>query len=92
MTRHVLVVAGLTISLFLSGCSQGLINQGGDTKCKDFLGQDDKTQIETVTKMLKDEKSTEPPNLEVTGTRLSVQTYCQVAGNADSKVSESPHL
>lgn len=92
MKRGILFVAGLSISLCLSGCSQGLINQGGDTKCKDFLGQDDKAQIEAVTKMLKDEKGSDPPNLEVTGTRLSVQTYCQVAGQQDSKIKESPHL
>jgi len=92
MKRRVLFVAEISLSLCLSGCSQGLINQGGDTKCGDFLGQDDKTQVESVTKMLKDEKGAEPTTLEVTGTRLSVQTYCQVAGKGDSKISESPHL
>jgi acid stress chaperone HdeA len=92
MNRGTLLVAGLTVALALVGCSQGVLNQGGDTTCKDFLGQDDKTQTETVTKMLKDEKGSDPANLEITGTRLSVQTYCQVAGKQDTKISASPHL
>jgi acid stress chaperone HdeA len=92
MNRGTLLVAGLAVVLALGGCSQGIINQGGDTTCKNFLGQDDKTQTETIAKMLKDEKGTDAANLEITGTRLSAQTYCQVAGKQDSKISESPHL
>lgn len=90
--RGTLLIAGLAAAAFLSGCSSGVINQGGDTKCKDFTGQDDKTQTETVAKMLKDEKGTDAANLEITGTRLSAQTFCQVAGKQDSKISEAPHL
>jgi acid stress chaperone HdeA len=92
MTRGTLLVAGIAVAVALSSCSSGVINQGGDTKCKDFLGQDEKTQNETIAKMLKDEKGTDAANLEITGTRLSAQTYCQVAGKQDSKISESPHL
>jgi acid stress chaperone HdeA len=92
MNRGTLLVGGLAVVLALGGCSQGIINQGGDTTCKTFLGQDDKAQTETIAKMLKDEKGTDAANLEITGTRLSAQTYCQVAGKQDSKISESPHL
>ncbi|MCW2527487.1 MAG: hypothetical protein JWM76_2347, partial [Pseudonocardiales bacterium] len=49
-------MAGIAVAISLSGCSSGIVNQGGDTKCKDFLGQDEKTQTETISKMLKDEK------------------------------------
>ncbi|MET0702842.1 MAG: hypothetical protein ABWY93_24590 [Mycobacterium sp.] len=90
--RGTLLIAGLAAAISLSGCSSGLVNQGGDTSCKDFLGQDDKTQNETISKMLKDEKGTDPANLEITGTRLSAQTFCQVAGKEESKVKEAPHL
>jgi acid stress chaperone HdeA len=90
--RGTLLIAGLAAAACLSGCSSGLVNQGGDTKCKDFMGQDDKTQTDTIAKMLKDEKGTDAANLEITGTRLSVQTFCQVAGKQDSKVSGAPHL
>ncbi len=82
----------MSVAISLSGCSSGIVNQGGDTKCKDFLAQDEKTQNETISKMLKDEKGTEPANLELTGTRLSAQTYCQTAGTQDTKISQAPHL
>ncbi|CAN5274445.1 hypothetical protein BH09ACT8_BH09ACT8_64840 [soil metagenome] len=92
MKRGTLLIAGIAVAVSLSGCSSGIVNQGGDTKCKDFLGQDEKTQTETISKMLKDEKGTDAANLEITGTRLSVQTYCQTAGTQDTKVSQAPHL
>jgi len=92
MKRAAVLVAGMSLCLALSGCSEGLINLGGDTKCKDFMGQDDKAQTDAVSKMLKDEKGADAANLEITGTRLSVQTFCQVAGKQDSKISEAPHL
>ena len=46
----------------------------------------------TVAKMLKDEKGTDAAQLEVTGTRLAVQTWCQTAGTPDSTIKEAPHL
>ena len=75
----------------LVGCSAPSIT-GGDTSCKSFLGADEKTQTEAVSKMLKDEKGQEAAQLEITGTRLSVQTFCQTAGKEDSKIKEAPHL
>ncbi len=42
--------------------------------------------------MLKDEKGQDAAQLEITGTRLSVQTFCQTAGKQDSKIKEAPHL
>ena len=32
------------------------------------------------------------PVCEITGTRLSVQTWCQTLGTPDSKIKEAPHL
>ncbi len=75
----------------LVGCSAPSIT-GGDTSCKDFLGADEKTQTDAVAKMLKDEKGQDAAQLEITGTRLSVQTFCQTAGKQDSKIKEAPHL
>jgi acid stress chaperone HdeA len=84
------LVSGVIAGLMLVGCSPSV--QGGDTKCKDFVGADEKTQNEAINKMLKDEKGTEPATLEITGTRLSIQTFCQTAGKQDSKIKEAPHL
>ena len=84
--------AVIIAALMFSACSPSeVINTGGDTKCKDFVSQDEKKQSEEVSKMLKDKSGTEPASLEITATRLSVQTYCQTVGKPDSKISEAPH-
>ncbi|OBK24024.1 hypothetical protein A5634_04480 [Mycobacterium asiaticum] len=79
-------------ALMFSGCSASkIINTGGDTKCKDFVSQDEKKQSEEVSKMLKDKSGAEPSSIEITATRVSVQAYCQTVGKPDSKISEAPH-
>jgi acid stress chaperone HdeA len=82
---------GLAAVALLSGCSSGVINQGGDTKCKDFLTAEEKDQNESVSKMLKDENGTDPSNLEITATRVAAQGYCQILGNEDTQIKEAPH-
>ena len=78
--------------LLFSGCSaSNVINTGGDTKCKDFVTQDDKKQGEEVSKMLKDKSGADPTNIEISATRLSALTYCQTLGKPDTKISEAPH-
>lgn len=78
--------------LLSSGCSASqVINTGGDTKCKDFVDQDEKKQDDEITKMLKDKSGADPSNLEISATRLSVSTYCKTLGQPDSKISEAPH-
>ncbi|MBP2454265.1 hypothetical protein [Mycolicibacterium lutetiense] len=84
------LMAGAVAGSVLVGCSPAIT--GGDTKCKDFIGQDEKTQNEAVAKMLKDEKGADAAQLEITGTRLAVQTFCQTVGKQDSKIKEAPHL
>ncbi|WP_046300966.1 hypothetical protein [Mycobacterium sp. UM_Kg27] len=78
--------------LISSGCSASqVINTGGDTKCKDFVEQDEKKQDDEITKMLKDKSGADPSNLEISATRLSVSTYCKTLGKPESKISEAPH-
>jgi acid stress chaperone HdeA len=84
-------VTGLVSVALLSGCSSEVLNQGGDTKCKDFLTAEEKDQNESVSKMLKDEKGTDPSNLEITATRVAAQGYCQILGNEDTMIKEAPH-
>ena len=90
------LVAGIGAAgvVALTGCSGGggIINQGGDTKCKDFMSFEEKKQNDAITKMLKDQKDKEPSNLEVTGARTAVTIYCQTLGKDKSKISETPHL
>ena len=90
--KQVAVATTAVAMLFLSGCSASqVINTGGDTKCKDFITQDEKKQNDEVTKMLKDKSGTDATNLELTATRLSAATYCQTLGKPDTKISEAPH-
>ncbi|WP_197378660.1 hypothetical protein [Mycolicibacterium mengxianglii] len=84
-------VSGLASIALLSGCSSSVINQGGDTKCKDFLTAEEKDQNESVSKMLKDENGTDPSNLEITATRVAAQGYCQIVGNEDTMIKQAPH-
>ncbi|HXS84632.1 MAG TPA: hypothetical protein VN741_03245 [Mycobacterium sp.] len=85
-------VAMAIAALLFSGCSASqIINTGGDTKCKDFTTQDEKKQNDEVSKMLKDKSGSDPSNLQITATRLSVATYCQTLGKPDSKIDEAPH-
>ena len=86
-----IVVSGLASVALLSGCSGSVINQGGDTKCKDFLTAEEKDQNESVSKMLKDENGTDPSNLEITATRVAAEGYCQILGNEDTMIKEAPH-
>ena len=86
------VLAASAATAVISGCSASeVVNTGGDTKCKDFLTQDEKKQNDEVSKMLKDKSGADPTNLEISATRLSAATYCQTVGKPDSKISESPH-
>ena len=70
-----------TAALLLSGCSASqIINTGGDTKCKDFITQDEKKQNDEVSKMLKDKSGADPSNLQISATRFSATAYCQTVG------------
>ena len=84
------IAAGIALSGLASGC--GAKAEGGDTTCKDFTSANDADQQTAVSKMLKDEKGTDPAQLAITGTKLAVQTFCQTAGKQDSKIKEAPHL
>ncbi len=92
MKKSVVFAAMALGVLISSGCSASeVINTGGDTRCKDFVEQDQKKQDDEVAKMLKDHSGADPSNLEISATRLSVSTYCKTLGTPDSKISEAPH-
>ena len=86
------VLTALAAAAVTSGCSASeIVNTGGETKCKDFLTQDEKKQNDEVSKMLKDNSGQDPTNLEITATKASVTLYCQALGKEDTKISEAPH-
>lgn len=86
------LMSGVVVALALGACSSTPAITGGDTTCKNFLAADDKTQTEAVTKMLKDEKGADAAQLEISGTKVSVQTYCQTVATPDTKIKSAPHL
>lgn len=93
-----LPIAIAIAALLFSGCSVSqVINTGGDTKCKDFITQDEKKQNDEVSKMLKDVRAkdksgADPTMADIATTRSAVLTYCQTVGkpDPDSKISEAP--
>jgi acid stress chaperone HdeA len=90
--KRIVGTAVAVAALLLSGCSASqVINTGGDTKCSDFIKQDENKQNTEVSKMLQDKSGAQPNNMEITATRLSAATYCQTIGTPDSKISEAPH-
>jgi acid stress chaperone HdeA len=86
------VLAASAAAAIMSGCSASeVVNTGGDTKCKDFLTQDEKKQNDEISKMLKDKSGQDPSNMEITATKTSATLYCQALGKEDTKISEAPH-
>src|SRR6476660_9840592 len=86
------ILAASAAAAVISGCSASeIVNTGGDTKCKDYLTQDEKKQNDEVSKMLKDKSGQDPTNPEITATKTSVALYCQALGKEDTKISEAPH-
>lgn len=92
MRMQMILASGVAAATLLTGCSTAVMNSGGDTTCKDFTAADEKRQNESITKMLTDEGKSAPANLELAGTRIAVQTYCQTVGTPDSKISQAPHM
>jgi acid stress chaperone HdeA len=86
------LIAMVIAALLFSGCSVSqVINTGGDTKCKDFVTQDEKKQTDEVSKMLKDSGAA-TTTAQIDTTRSLAVTYCQTVGkpDPDSKISEAP--
>ena len=97
--KAVASAAMLTAMLLFSGCSVSqMINTGGNTKCKDFVTQDEKHQTDEVSKMLKDSGAKDktgatPTTADIQTVRSATVTYCQTVGkpDPDSKIAEAPH-
>lgn len=87
-----MLATALTATALLTGCSGTVLNKGGDTTCQDFTAADEKTQNETLNKMLKDEGKNAPSNIELSATRAAVVGYCKTLGSPDTPISKAPHL
>lgn len=94
-----MATVGVVIAaLLVGGCSASqVINTAGDTKCKDFIQQNQKRQTDEVSKMLKDsslkdKSGANPTTADINTARASAVAYCQTVGkpDPDSKISEAP--
>lgn len=92
MNRFGMAAAALlaVATFVLSGCSS-VVNEGGNTTCKEFKGQDEAKQNSEIVKMLKDRNGKEPNNLEITATRVSAKAFCETLGKDSSKISDINH-
>lgn len=90
-------MAGTAAALFavtvLSGCSdvERALNQGGDTKCSEYLAQGVDSQRITITKFLKQQNNTEtePTGTAVDLTMAAVQGLCQVQANTETPIKNA---
>ncbi|MEU0544911.1 hypothetical protein [Nocardia sp. NPDC005978] len=89
--------AGAAAALFavtvLSGCTEveRALNQGGDTKCSEYLSQQPDSQRITVTKFIKQQtgNDNEPTGTSVDFTMSTVQALCQVQANSETPIKKA---
>ncbi|WP_280455139.1 hypothetical protein, partial [Nocardia brasiliensis] len=88
--------AGLAIAavaLMLAGCSdvERAVNKGGDTKCSDYVQQDQDKKRVTITKFVKQQTNDdhEPAGTVVDATMVSVDLLCGGQRNADTPIKNA---
>ncbi|MGW1738621.1 hypothetical protein ACWCPQ_07380 [Nocardia sp. NPDC001965] len=86
--------AGLMIAaavLALAGCTEieRAMNKGGDTPCREYVGQDQKTQRVTITKFLEEQQGAEPTGTNVDLSIAAVNALCSVQANADTPIERA---
>ncbi|MEV0106414.1 hypothetical protein AB0H42_08735 [Nocardia sp. NPDC050799] len=86
--------AGLLIAaavLTLTGCTEieRAMNKGGDTPCREYVEQDQKTQRVTITKFLEEQQGAEPSGTNVDLSIAAVNALCSVQANADTPIERA---
>ncbi|AEF40225.1 hypothetical protein [Hoyosella subflava] len=89
MTRRIAssaLCAALAVVALVPACSGGILgNRGGDTRCGDFLSQDEQAQRETIRAYLS-ESGEDPVNLQIDTTRVVVIGFCRTLGRDDDPI------
>lgn len=79
--------AVLVLSAAVPACSGGILgNRGGDTRCGDFLAQDEEAQRETIRAYLRETTGDDPVNLQIDTTRVVVIGFCRTIGRDDDPI------
>ncbi|MGW5381106.1 hypothetical protein [Nocardia sp. NPDC003963] len=86
--------AGLMIAaavFALTGCTEieRAMNKGGDTPCREYVQQDQKTQRVTITKFLEEQQGGEPTGTNVDLSIAAVNALCSVQANADTPIERA---
>ncbi|MFI5717334.1 hypothetical protein [Nocardia sp. NPDC051750] len=87
--RFGLMIAAAAI--VLSGCTEieQALNKGGDTPCREYVGQDQKTKRVTITKFLEEQLGQEPTGTNVDVSMAAVDGLCTVQANADTPIERA---
>lgn len=85
---------GLAVATaLLTGCSdvEKALNKGGDTKCSEYVKQDQNTKRTTVTKFVKQQTGdeNEPAGTQVDLTMAAVEFLCGNQRNADTQIKNA---
>lgn len=93
-TRIGAVAVGVAVlAPLVGGCTDiaRALNQGGDTPCRDYVGQDPDTKRMTITKAIKQQtgQSNEPAGTVVDSLIVQVDLLCAGQRNADTPIKDA---
>ncbi|WP_054813680.1 hypothetical protein [Nocardia arizonensis] len=88
-----ILAAAAVAALLTAGCEEAekALNQGGDTKCSDYLGQDQDERRVTVTKFLEqDGRTGDSPSPQVVDASMAaIQVMCSAQANPDTPIRDA---
>ncbi|MGW0180670.1 hypothetical protein [Nocardia sp. NPDC003345] len=78
-------------ALALAGCTEieQALNKGGDTPCREYVQQDQKTKRVTITKFLEEQLGREPTGTNVDLSMAAVDGLCSVQANTDTPIERA---
>ncbi|MFE1591551.1 hypothetical protein [Nocardia sp. NPDC058705] len=93
-TRTSAVAVGVAaLAAMVTGCAEveRVLNQGGDTSCRDYVNQDPNTKRITITKAIKQQtgNDNEPAGTVVDGTIVQVDVLCATQRNIDTPIKNA---
>ncbi|MFC4376387.1 hypothetical protein ACFO5K_20030 [Nocardia halotolerans] len=93
-TRTGAVAVGFAVlAALVSGCTdvERLLNQGGDTPCRDYVNQEPDTKRITITKAIKERTATdnEPSGTQVDAMIFQVDLLCAGQRNIDTPIKNA---
>ncbi len=90
-TKLAIILAALTLSILSCDAAKDVVNNGGDTTCREYLAQDKDEQQRTVVQLLKEEEggNEEPTPEAVELGSAAVAVLCQIENNRETPIREA---